>query len=608
MKLGSKIVLSFICISILFAVIGVVSHLYTNSIQRQLFTNNNETARIVQVTADIERGLYQSLVYLNSIKESEEPSGTQTTIDEPTVSMLTPQFFSEIATIKAQLDTVLAYIEQANILDQDEDIQEARLLNERIQFYESLSREWLILVNEDRNQADALFYTSINPYFRNRIIPVITLLRERTIDKQDIENQILTDQLSTANYGIAILTFISILTSILIAFYVYRSIANPLVRLNNTASKFGAGDLDARVDVKNKDEIGQLASTFNEMASNLKKRTLARDYLDNIIESIQETLIVTDEQEIVVGVNNAGAKMLHYSKEEIIGKSVEEFFDLKNMKKQYEKKSGKGDIFEFALLTKRKNRIPVLFSEAELINAGGDKVGAVYVATDISERKKADQKMRESLKEKEILLSEIHHRVKNNLAVISGILQLQVYHTDNKKVNKALKESQSRIQSMSLVHEMLYQSESMAFINYKKYVNDLLQAISSMHLNEDRDIDIISEVEEVKFDLNQAIPCSLLLNEIIVNSYKHAFDDQSKGFIRVKMREEEGKVHLIVEDNGVGVTQETINTSESLGSTLIRTLTSQLKGTYEIGTLEDGTGTSIKVVFEKEPISEFKLK
>jgi PAS domain S-box-containing protein len=307
-------------------------------------------------------------------------------------------------------------------------------------------------------------------------------------------------------------------------------------------------------------------------------------------------------------VNNAGAKMLHYSKEEIIGKSVEEFFDLKNMKKQYEKKSGKGDIFEFALLTKRKNRIPVLFSEAELINAGGDKVGAVYVATDISERKKADQKMRESLKEKEILLSEIHHRVKNNLAVISGILQLQVYHTDNKKVNKALKESQSRIQSMSLVHEMLYQSESMAFINYKKYVNDLLQAISSMHLNEDRDIDIISEVEEVKFDLNQAIPCSLLLNEIIVNSYKHAFDDQSKGFIRVKMREEEGKVHLIVEDNGVGVTQETINTSESLGSTLIRTLTSQLKGTYEIGTLEDGTGTSIKVVFEKEPISEFKLK
>jgi PAS domain S-box-containing protein len=589
-------------------VIGVVSHLYTNSIQRQLFTNNNETARIVQVTADIERGLYQSLVYLNSIKESEEPSGTQTTIDEPTVSMLTPQFFSEIATIKAQLDTVLAYIEQANILDQDEDIQEARLLNERIQFYESLSREWLILVNEDRNQADALFYTSINPYFRNRIIPVITLLRERTIDKQDIENQILTDQLSTANYGIAILTFISILTSILIAFYVYRSIANPLVRLNNTASKFGAGDLDARVDVKNKDEIGQLASTFNEMASNLKKRTLARDYLDNIIESIQETLIVTDEQEIVVGVNNAGAKMLHYSKEEIIGKSVEEFFDLKNMKKQYEKKSGKGDIFEFALLTKRKNRIPVLFSEAELINAGGDKVGAVYVATDISERKKADQKMRESLKEKEILLSEIHHRVKNNLAVISGILQLQVYHTDNKKVNKALKESQSRIQSMSLVHEMLYQSESMAFINYKKYVNDLLQAISSMHLNEDRDIDIISEVEEVKFDLNQAIPCSLLLNEIIVNSYKHAFDDQSKGFIRVKMREEEGKVHLIVEDNGVGVTQETINTSESLGSTLIRTLTSQLKGTYEIGTLEDGTGTSIKVVFEKEPISEFKLK
>ena len=119
-------------------------------------------------------------------------------------------------------------------------------------------------------------------------------------------------------------------------------------------------------------------------------------------------------------------------------------------------------VFEFGLISKRGNKIPVLFSESMLINNENEVVGQVVVATDITKRKEADKKIRDSLKEKDVLLSEIHHRVKNNLAVISGILQLQGYKTKNKKVIQALSESQARIQSMSIVHEMLYQSDSLA--------------------------------------------------------------------------------------------------------------------------------------------------
>lgn len=607
MKLGSKITLSFVCVSLLIGMIGVVSQLYSNSIQDQLVTNNIETTKMVQITARLEQGLYQSLIYLNTIKEAEQLTGSETTIDEPTISILTQQFYSELEHINTELDTVLGFIEEATILSDEADVQEARLLEERLQFYESLSRDWITLVSEDQEQADALFYTSINPYFRNRIIPVISLLRERTIEKQNLENAALDERLDQATYGIAIVSFISILISILIALYVYRSIANPLAKLNRSAMRLGAGNLDERTDVKNKDEIGQLAASFNEMAANLKKRTLARDYLDNIIESIQETLIVTDEHEMVVGINQAGVKMLHYPKEEIIGKSVEEFFDLEDMRREYIEKSNNEKVFEFSLVTKRKRKIPVLFSEAELVNTDGTKVGAVYVATDISERKAADEKLLESLREKEILLSEIHHRVKNNLAVISGILQLQTYHSNNKQVNKALSESQARIQSMSLVHEMLYQSDSMAYIDYNVYIKDLLQAINSMHFNENKDIEIVTDVDDIQMDLNQAIPCSLLVNEIIVNSFKHAFEGQGQGFIKVIMKESESTIELTVQDNGIGVSEDEIMKSDSLGSTLIKTLTNQLKGEFKVGSLDDGTGTSVVVTFKKEPISELSI-
>ncbi|MBO6523564.1 MAG: PAS domain S-box protein [Balneolaceae bacterium] len=560
-------------------------------------SNNIETTKLVEITANIERGLYQTLIYLNAIKEADTNIDGQTTLDEPTVALLTKQFHHQLTEIDTSISLIREFVLNGDMIDVSETIEDLKRLEDRVLLYSSLSTDWLNLEMEDAEQADILFNTSISPHFRNRVIPVISHLREHTIEKQTQENATLTEKLEQATYGIAIVSIVCVLIAILIAFYVYRSIADPLIKLNESAKRLGQGDLDQQTEIKNKDEIGQLASSFNEMASNLKKRTLARDYLDSIIESIQETLIVTDDEGNIVGINQSGLEMLHYTKEEILGLPVKDFFDFSSMGSVYEKKSKNGNVFEFSLLTKRRRSIPVQFSESELINAHGKKVGSVCVATDISERKKADEELKKSLKEKEVLLSEIHHRVKNNLAVISGILQLQVYETSNEEVNRALTESQTRIQSMSLVHEMLYQSDTLAFIDYRTYVHDLMQAISSMYINESKEIVFKTDIDPISLDINHAIPCSLLLNEIIVNCYKHAFNDTEKGEIKVTMKEKEGIINLTIEDNGIGVEEERIENSSSLGSTLIKTLTSQLSGTLSVGKRENSMGTKTEVSF-----------
>ncbi|GAB5409735.1 MAG: hypothetical protein BalsKO_21000 [Balneolaceae bacterium] len=583
------------------ATLGIISNWYSNSVQNQLLNSNIETTELVQITANIERDLYQSLVYLIAIKDLDKKPDDSITIDEPTLGMLSQSFEKQILNLSELLNQVNQILVSSPQNGTEEVYREIQRLDESLIFYKSLSRDWLKLIDEDVEEANSLFNTSISPYFKNRVIPDISNLRKQAVEKQTLENDLLTVQLNQANYVIAIVSIICVFISILIALYVYRSIARPLKKLNKGARKIGEGNLEEPIQITSKDELGELADSFNTMATNLKKRTLARDYLDNIIETIRETLIVTDTDGIIVGINKAGLEMLHYKKEEIIGMGVKEFYDFDNMSREYEANNTNGSVFEFCLLTKRKNRIPVLFSEVDLVNGNDEIVGRVCVATDITERKESDEQIKKSLREKEVLLSEIHHRVKNNLAVISGILHLQAYETDNKEVAKALTESQSRIQSISLVHEMLYQSDTLSFIDYRTYLNDLIQAITSMYISDGKSIVVTSKVDEIALDINQAIPCSLLLNEILVNSFKHAFTGKKTGKILIEMREKEGQIELNIEDDGVGINSENTFKSKrnSLGKTLINTLVSQLKGEFKLGPNSEGVGTQITINFKK---------
>ncbi|MDR9419967.1 histidine kinase dimerization/phosphoacceptor domain -containing protein [Gracilimonas sp.] len=593
MRLGTKIIIGFICISLLLAVVGFISDYYTSEIRNEQLRSVGEASEVVIYTGEMERSLFQSLIFLNGIRESLIAEEKYTTIQElPAVKNLVEDFENELEIFES------SFAELQDLLGSNERLPEdLNKLFESYQVYKSISKEWLVLGDEDETQFNMMFINSIEPYFRNNIIPEIAQLRNYVLSIQETRNQHLNESLTKAATINYLATGFSVLFAILLAIYIYRSIANPLSKLSDSAKRIGEGNLDERIEIQSNDEIGELADSFNNMAAGLQKSTVSKTYLDNIIESIQEALFVADNEGILIRVNSSAAKMMGYKIDEMVGEPLKKFYNLEDMEEQYQANNDKDYAFEFSLIDKKGRAIPVLMSEAELLNNQGDKVGTVAVASDISDRIKAEKKIRSSLKEKEVMLAEIHHRVKNNLAVISGILQLQGLNVKNKEVEKTLKDTQLRIQSIALVHEMLYESESLAFIKYQNYINDLLQAISSMHLTDDKNIKLVADVEPISLSINQAIPCSLLVNELIVNAFKHAFNDQKEGMIEVKATNDDGRITLTVNDNGRGFNAEEFANSDSLGATLIKTLTKQLKGEFEILDRNDANGSSFQVRF-----------
>ncbi|MEL7835145.1 two-component regulator propeller domain-containing protein [Fodinibius sp. Rm-B-1B1-1] len=217
-------------------------------------------------------------------------------------------------------------------------------------------------------------------------------------------------------------------------------------------------------------------------------------------------------------------------------------------------------------------------------------------------QKRVDQQtehLMKALEEKEVLIKEIHHRVKNNLAVISGLLELQMDQADNGFVNRVLSESQRRVQSISMIHEKLYQNERLAEINFERYVRELIEIITYSFSYPDKDINVNFNIDDFKLGIDQGIPCGLILNEVISNSFEHAFTQQDAGKIDITINYTGSNIEVMVEDNGKGL-PENFETQEreSLGITLIDTLSQQLQGSY---TLRDtGKGTFFKLMFEKE--------
>jgi len=597
LRLRTKIIIGFIFVSLLLAIVGFVSDHYTGEIRQEQLNSVNDASSVVIYTGELEGSLYQSLIFLNGIREAYQIESNYTTVQEmPSVAEMTEKFEEELSNFEhafSKLDSLISENEQM-----PEDLTD---LLSSYKVYRSIGREWLILGEENSTQANLMFITSIEPYFRNNIIPEITNTRTYVLDIQRERNRILSNSLKDAAIINYIATILSVMFAVGLAVYIYRSISNPLELVSQAAKRLGEGNLDERIDYNTKDEIGDLAEAFNTMASRLQKSTVSKAYLDNIIESIQEALFVADEDGILVRANTAAAKLTGYSKEEMLQKPLTHFYNFRDMSEVYEQKRSNDHWFEFSLIHKNTHTIPVLFSEAELLDNNGNIVGSVAVASDITERKNAERQIRASLKEKEVMLAEIHHRVKNNLAVISGLLQLQSFNTNNTDVQDALTDSQVRIQSIALVHELLYESESLAYIKYDKYISDLLKAISNMHMSGDKSIEIVTDVQPISLSINQAIPFSLLITELIVNAYKHAFNGKKTGTIHLDVKMEEGDmVTMELRDNGEGVDIDEFNNSDSLGATLIKTLSNQLRANFKIVEGSDIRGSVFRVKFERK--------
>lgn len=214
------------------------------------------------------------------------------------------------------------------------------------------------------------------------------------------------------------------------------------------------------------------------------------------------------------------------------------------------------------------------------------------------ERKEAEDKLKTSLAEKEVLLREIHHRVKNNLQIITSLLNLQSRHIEDEPALDMFQESRNRVRSMALVHEKLYRSNDLAKVDFSEYIQSLGRHLFMSYGINSAVIDLDVRVSDVFLDINTSIPCGLIINELISNSLKHAFYGRKQGKIHVGLGPgKNGKYKLLVKDDGVGLPKGLdVKKTESLGLQLVTMLVEQLQGTLRI---ENKKGTAIEIIFER---------
>jgi two-component sensor histidine kinase len=197
-------------------------------------------------------------------------------------------------------------------------------------------------------------------------------------------------------------------------------------------------------------------------------------------------------------------------------------------------------------------------------------------------KKEAEQKLRDSLREKELLVQEVHHRVNNNLQVISSLIELQAGAIDDPCLAAALKECQQRVQSMAMIHAMLYTSSSLKDIDFAEYARVLATEVSNSYGIDPARIRLEFELEPIRLEIDRAIPCGLILNELLSNAFKYAFPNKYGGEIRVSLQQREHCIRLAVEDTGIGLREGSPSERKSLGLEIVNTLSEQLGGSMEI--------------------------
>jgi PAS domain S-box-containing protein len=325
---------------------------------------------------------------------------------------------------------------------------------------------------------------------------------------------------------------------------------------------------------------------------------------ETILNTMADALFLVSPEGEIVSTNKAACQLLRYQETELIGRHIEVIFTPNEKIKIKEIVSGQlmkaGFItdIETQFITKRDGIIPISLSASLIQDKKGSKQGIIYVGRDISQRKKVERIMKDSLREKETLIKEIHHRVKNNLQIISSLLDLQLDAFEDPMILAVFKDSKDRIRSMALVHENLYQFGDLARINGTEYIHNLVAYFFNTYGDQAENITptIHIETASLALDMDTAIPFGLILTELLSNALKHAFPHEETGEIQIIIRTQTpGMVTLMVKDNGIGLPADIdFRETKSLGLQLVRLLTQQVKGTIKINRSK---GTTVAITF-----------
>lgn len=409
----------------------------------------------------------------------------------------------------------------------------------------------------------------------------------------------------------------SLLLILVLGYFFYRWITKPVLDL---ALELDAVDLGSPMPEPiegpkghGDDEIGLLASILDKItthAADANRQRLAYERqlresesrFRRIYENVQDGYYETDIRGNMLEVSPSFERLTGYPRNELIGRSVLMLYESpRDRDRMIDSVLEAGRLMDYEVTLVRKTGEAFRCSlQAELSQGqNGKPVGIIGSIRDISARKKAEAKVRASLAEKEMLLREIHHRVKNNLQIISSLLHLQEGVMAGGDERPFL-ESQNRIAAMALLHEELYESETLSNVDLRSYVSKLASQLAQVYDPGGR-VELNLELDDIHMQMDAAVPCGLIINELVTNSFKHAFSNTAGGKLTVELvRTEPGLLRLSVADSGNGYPED-LDTSSgaTLGMSLVESLAEQLRGTL---TFENREGAYSSLNFPVPPL------
>jgi len=456
-------------------------------------------------------------------------------------------------------------------------------LSDEFEKHRALLRELVERAPLDPRAATSVLEETVEPHYLDVMFPLIERYQHDSERELSAAVDVIDAAVAEAMRRNLIGTAVAATLAMLFGLWVARSIARPVTGLRDAALRIAEGDWTTQVPDGRRDEIGVLARAFNHMVERLRATTVSKAYVDDVIRSMGEILVVTDTRGVIRSVNRAAEERLGWAEAELVGRPVRELL---------REAPAAGELVAVA---RDGRELPVACTPADLHDDRGLVQGQVWVARDIRPLKEIEAELRRSLGEKEILLREVHHRVKNNLQVISSLLRLQAGAASGPETERMFADSEGRIRSMSLIHEQLYRSRDLARIDFPTYVDDLVRQVLASGVAAARAVQITRDVDGGPLDLDVAIPCGLLLNELLSNAMKHAFTDTRGGTVAITFRRDGERASLVVADDGSGPGNVTATPdATTLGMRLVGALARQLRGEL---TITGPPGTRVAVSF-----------
>ncbi len=366
--------------------------------------------------------------------------------------------------------------------------------------------------------------------------------------------------------------------------------------------------LTRNLEIRVNERTRELEQTNILLLEEIEQRKISEDIsnarsamLNAIFESTPDGIIAVDTAGKVLKYNTHFVSMWHISPSRLpiqeitllMGDLIPLVEDPKAFIRKMESPSSGIDAYDYGVIELKTGQFFEYYSSPQILD--NKKIGSIWSFRDVTSRRKMELLLESSLHEKEMLLKEIHHRVKNNMQVISSLLFMQARRITDEKAKEILRESQNRIKSIALVHEKVYQSESLDRIDYHDYLKKITMHVFESYVIDPNRITLHISSEKIFLPVDKAVPCSLVINELLSNSLKYAFPDNRTGKIDIEMTYADDRYLLRYRDDGVGISEETdFVHPKTLGFELIRGLVRQINGTIK----QDRTnGTSYTILF-----------